>query len=84
MYANGGGFLSKSKFKDYFATERIASPKVQVGQPKGWESLPFWQTFKECWNHLNMSNFTSEHHLPTKQSIFGTSITFSSKISTQD
>ena len=34
IYANGGRFVSKSRFKDYFATARIASPKVQVGQPK--------------------------------------------------
>ena len=34
MYANGGGFVSKSGFKDYFAIARIACPKVQVGQPK--------------------------------------------------
>ena len=44
--ANGGGFVSKSRLKDYFATARIACPKVQVGQPKSWESLPFWQTLK--------------------------------------
>ena len=39
IYANGGLFVSTSRFKDYFATAQIASPKVQVGQPKRWESL---------------------------------------------
>ena len=34
MYANGGGFVIKSRFKDYFAIARIACPKVQVGQPR--------------------------------------------------
>ena len=34
IYANVGWFVSISRFNDYFATAQIASPKVQVGQPK--------------------------------------------------
>ena len=59
MYANGGGFVIKSRFKDYFAIARIACPKVQVGQPRCWESLSFWQKQKgvmKSLKHVPMLN----------------------------
>ena len=58
--ANSGGFVSKSRFKDYFATARIACPKVQVGQPKSWESLPFWQTLKRVMKSPKYFNWLSK------------------------